>query len=80
MQQSGKFTAAVASALLLLTGCGVAPKVADPAASPGVERCGSATRPCWQVKATAEAEEYPPEAAATTAARHDSGEQATGAN
>ena len=43
-----------------LTGCGVAPKAADPAAAAGVERCGSETRACWQVKDVVDAREYSP--------------------
>ncbi len=70
----------LAPALLVLSGCGGAPRIADPAASAGVERCGSETRACWQVKSTTASEEYPAEAATAVGDRHDSGEQATGAH
>src|ERR1700712_2739042 len=65
-------------AVLTLLGCGVSSSAADPAVSPGVERCGSETRACWQVKPTVDAVEYPPPPKSISDTKHDVPEQVSG--
>ena len=65
-------------AVLALLGCGGTSKFADPASAPGVERCGSETRACWEVKSTVDAVEYPAQPKAAPNTKHDVSEQVSG--